>query len=477
MKLDRWLAALVILLGAMAAGSRAAEDQFRQPSGHLASDQLEVRWLRQGVPIAPSPAGEVAPQPDSSRPSAPAASEDPFGGEAPADGPVMTLAELESIALANNPTLIQADARVRAARAKCLQVGLYPNPTIGYLGEDMGSEGRAGKQGAFAGQEIVTAGKLGRRRAVVAHEVRQAEHARQAQYRRVLNDLRTAAYDVLVAQRSVVLNRELVRIAQQGVKTGEQLLTALEIGRGDVLQFRIEAGSASIQLYEARNGHLAAWRRLAAVLGIPQMEPARLAGELQSDLPQLTWQGSIERLLAESPELARARSGVERARAAVARECAERIPNFKVETAVQYQHSTEDTVVGIQFGVPLPIFNRNQGNIIKAKAELIAAENEVRRVELALQERLAAAFRRYDNARYGAEKYTANLLPNAKESLELVLTAQKLGEFDYLTLLTAQRTYTQVSLAHLQSLREVWAGSVLIEGLMLTGGLQGADDR
>ena len=102
----------------------------------------------------------------------------------------------------------------------------------------------------------------------------------------------------------------------------------------------------------------------------------------------------------------------------------------------------------------LPIFNRNQGNILKARAELIAAENEVRRVELALQERLAAAFKRYDNARYRAKEYSANLLPNAKESLELVLTAQKLGEFDYLTLLTAQRTYTQVSLAHLQKFED-----------------------
>ena len=98
----------------------------------------------------------------------------------------MTLEELESIALANNPTVVQAAMRVWAARAKCYQVGLKPNPTIAYAGDEMGDEGRGGMQGAKIGQEIVTGGKLQARMATASREVEQAEQAFQAQRYRVL---------------------------------------------------------------------------------------------------------------------------------------------------------------------------------------------------------------------------------------------------------------------------------------------------
>ena len=73
----------------------------------------------------------------------------------------LTLETLEGLALANNPALAKAEAQVRAIRGKWLQSGLYPNPVLGYSGDEMGDSGTAGKQGAFVTQEIVTAGKLG----------------------------------------------------------------------------------------------------------------------------------------------------------------------------------------------------------------------------------------------------------------------------------------------------------------------------
>ncbi len=481
MNLDRWIVLCAVLLGVLGPGSRAAGDRpLRQPSP-LPSDGPGVRWVSQGPRVVFSTVPEAAPQTSPSPTPAPAnlpwarRSGLHLESQAPPAYSQLTLADLEAIALANNPTLVQADARIRAARAKRLQVGLYPNPAIIYRGEEIGSGGRAGEQGAFFRQEIVTAGKLRHRQAVVAHEIRQAEHARWAQRGRVLNDLRTAWYDVLVAQRAMELNEELVRIGQQGAKAAEDLFDALEVSRIDLLQAGVEAGLAEIDLDGAKNRHLAAWRRLVAVLGTPEMELARLAGDLDNDLPQLRWEDSLHRLLVESPELARAHSGVERARCAVVRECAQRVPNLMLETGVQYQHSSDDTVVGVQVGLPLPFFNRNQGNISRARAELIVAENELRRVELALEVRLAAAFERYDNARYQAQRYGSRILPHAKDSLDLVRAGYRQGEFGYLTLLTAQRTYTRVSLAYLDSLRGVHTGSVLIEGLLLTGGLQAAD--
>jgi cobalt-zinc-cadmium efflux system outer membrane protein len=267
------------------------------------------------------------------------------------------------------------------------------------------------------------------------------------------------------------LDEQLLHIGQEGVKAAEQLLAAMEVGRVDLLQARIEADSTMLRLHAAQTRHRAAWRRLAAVVGLPDMEPARLAGDLEGEIPEFTWEEALRRLLAESPELAVAHAGVRKARCALELQCAQRVPDVDLETAVRYHNVTRDTLASVQVGLPLPIFNRNQGNICKAQAELVSAENEVRRIELALHDRLAEAFQKYANARRQVEVYSAEILPRAQETLTLVRSGYSLGEFDYLTLLTAQRTYFQANLSYVESLRELRLGLVDIEGMLLRGGL------
>ena len=72
----------------------------------------------------------------------------------------LTLADLQHVAQQHNPTLAQAQSAVRAAQGRYLQAGLYPNPEVGYSGEEIGSEGKSGLQGSVVSQEIVTGGKL-----------------------------------------------------------------------------------------------------------------------------------------------------------------------------------------------------------------------------------------------------------------------------------------------------------------------------
>ena len=142
---------------------------------------------------------------------------------------------------------------------------------------------------------------------------------------------------------------------------------------------------------------------------------------------------------------------------------------------VQYDNATRDTIAGVQVGVPIPIYNRNQGNIAKAQAELAAAQHEVRRVQLALQQRLAAVFEQYATAQQQVEKYTRDIMPNAQESLRLVSAGYRQGEFGYLVLLTAQRTYFQTNLAYLDALRDLRSATAVIEGNLLSDSLQSSD--
>jgi cobalt-zinc-cadmium efflux system outer membrane protein len=242
-----------------------------------------------------------------------------------------------------------------------------------------------------------------------------------------------------------------------------------------VLQARIEADTARLRLVAARNWYGEAWRRLAAVLGCPDMQPATLTGDPVQDLPELSFEDSLGRLLAQSPELSRARAGLERARCNLALQHARALPNFQVGSGVKYDYSTRDTLVDVEVGLPIPLFDRNQGNITAAEAQLLAAEREVRRVDLDLRSRLAKAFAQYATARRQVEIYTGSILPDARDSLDLVGTGYRAGEFSYLRLLAAQVTYFNVNLTYLNNLWELWARSVQIEGLLLAGGLDATE--
>lgn len=401
--------------------------------------------------------------------SAPEAPVPPYTGVAAAR---LTLEDLENIALASNPTLAQAGMAVQAAQGVYVQAGLYPNPTLGYLADEIGNDGAQGLQGGFIAQEIVTAGKLRLARAVAGHELRQAQYAWEAQRRRVMNDVRAGYHEVLLAQKKVEVHKQLLDIEEHTLRSSQQLREAKEVSEVDVLQARVEAENAALNLGEAREAHQAAWRRLAAVLGRPEMEPVALVGDVTQGLPAITWEESLARLLTQSPELAHARAGLQRAQCELARQCAERIPNFEMGSAVKYDTATQFAVVDLELGVPLTIFNRNQGNILRAQAALAAAHQEVRRVELDLRHRLAAAYEQYVNARRRAEAYTKSILPNARKSLDLTSVGYREGEFPYLTLLTAQRTFYDITLKYLSSLEELWARSVELEGLLLRGGLE-----
>ncbi len=97
-------------------------------------------------------------------------------------------------------------------------------------------------------------------------------------------------------------------------------------------------------------------------------------------------------------------------------------------------------------------------------------------MQLDLQHRLALVYRRYADARHEAEKYSRDILPNTKETLELATKAYKAGEFSYLEFLIVQRTDFQTNLGYIRSLREMWTAAIEIEGLLLMESLRESAD-
>lgn len=379
--------------------------------------------------------------------------------------------DFEQLAFQNNPTLSKASARMRAAMGRQVQAGLSPNPVVGYHATEVGNRGTAGQQGGFISQRFITAGKLQLDQRIVGTEIDEAHFQFHEQEQRVLSDVRVRFYDALVAQERVELTNELARIGDELVAATQTLLTGGQGTENDLLQSEILADRSRILMDNARNELVEAWRRLTAVVGTPHMEVAPLVGELDGEAPQLEWESCFARVLAGNPELSAAQARMDRASLMIRRARKEPIPNVNLSVSMRHHAITGSDVANIQLGIPVPIFDRNQGNISAAEAEWMVAKKDVERLELDLQDRLAVAFRRYANARQQAERYGDRMLPRAKKSLKLVKSAYEKGQVEYLTLLTAQQTYVQVSLSHLDSLRELRTSLVVIEGQLLTESL------
>ncbi|HEX6625854.1 MAG TPA: TolC family protein, partial [Pyrinomonadaceae bacterium] len=240
----------------------------------------------------------------------------------------------------------------------------------------------------------------------------------------------------------------------------------------------IEAERAEIEVLRARTDWEQAWRALGAMVNNPELRPARLAGSLDEGGAVLDQEQLLTTLLRDSPELRAARAGVERARAEISRQKAERIPDLFVNGGVGYNNEIlerDGRKTGaegrIEIGVNVPIFNRNRGGIAAAEAELAIAERELDRLQLSLRTRMASSFREYRNAQQMVERYRTQVVPRARQAYEMYLSNFRQMAAAYPQVLIAQRTLFQVEVEYARSLVELRRNATSLRGFLLGGGL------
>ena len=126
---------------------------------------------------------------------------------------------------------------------------------------------------------------------------------------------------------------------------------------------------------------------------------------------------------------------------------------------------------GVQIGVQLPIFNRNQGNIAAAKADIESAKQEVERLRLQIARDVANLFRDYESGRDTVRQYKTEMLPRAEEAYRLYQANYQNMAAAYPQALISQRTLFQLEVDYVQSLGSVWRSSLAIRGFGLMDGL------
>ncbi len=375
---------------------------------------------------------------------------------------------LEAIAIQNHPAIIEARGLVDASRGQYVQAGLPFNPLLQYQAEEVGDVGSAGLHTLRVSQQFITANKLGLAQQVEAQTVARRSAELQRAELIVLTRVRVSFAKAFIAQQRAEVAKQIVELAEQSVQSAKLLYEAQEVSKAALLQVRVEAQQARIGADNAVTILAAQRRALAAAVGVNMLPPSPLVGEAVGVLSEKPWEVLVETITKNSPELLAAGSNFERARWALRLACAQVRPNITGQAGVGVDTISDDAFAVFGVSVPLPIRNRNQGNIRSARAEVATAAAASERIRLDLESRLANAVGRYQAARLRHQRLRDQVLPNAVETYELSRAAFDAGESNYLQLLTSQRTLFATELRILDALGEAKEAAAEIDGLLVT---------
>jgi cobalt-zinc-cadmium efflux system outer membrane protein len=397
-----------------------------------------------------------------------------------AAGALVTLEQVQRIAAESNPTLRQAEAEIRAAKAHQQQAGLYPNPTVGYTGDEIrgGSVG-GGKQGFFLQQTVVTGGKQGLSREVFRRDVKLAEIEAEEQKIRVQSAVKMAFLRVLAAQELLEARRDVAKIEQDAAETQRRLMNTGQADESEVLEAEVQAQRVRMAARMQENTLREEWRSLAAVIGQPEFPLATVAGDLEKNWPDLNEEQAVETIAKDSPAVRIADAAETRAQSALARARRESVPDVQIRGGMEYNRETLGSVPfakgweGIaEIAVQIPLFNRNQGNAAAARADIDRAGQEKRRIELTLRERAASVVDQYANARLMAVAYRDELLPLQRKAYGLMTDKYSQMLASYPRVLDAQRKLYELQIEYIAALESVWTNGIALQGYLLNDGLE-----
>ena len=384
----------------------------------------------------------------------------------PPQGPnPSTLADFVALAERNHPRLRAALAAIEAARGKAVQARLYPNPMI--AGASPQAAGRDSQWNGFVTQDIVTAGKLRLSQQAALREVQQAEYLFIRARFDVLRDVRQNYYALLVSQRRLEIYRLLLEIAKRSYEIGRQLAEAGEGTKADVLFWSIERDRAEVRLLNATVFIETGRRQLAAAVGLPRADIGPLEADLFQKLPNFDLKRLQEAVVginalprAKEAEIARSQWALERA-------VVEPIPNVNLLGGYQRQVDYPPQDQGlVQVMLEVPLFDRNQGSIRSARADIASARADLRVTELDLATQTAQAITSYRTSQRLVGWYEAYILPKARETVQLTQQLYARGEVTFLSLLQAQRILTETELAFVEAQADRWTGAVTIADLL-----------
>jgi cobalt-zinc-cadmium efflux system outer membrane protein len=390
----------------------------------------------------------------------------------PAEQPAMTVADLEQIALRSNPILAQAAERIGQAQGNVDQAGRYPNPIAVWNSQSLGADGTMGTQGGFIQQPIVTGGKLRINRSRYEVDVEIARWGLVEQQYRVVNGVRLRGWQILAQQRLLEARAGLVRMADEVVELTRAKVESGHASEADLLLAENDATAMRLDREQLSDRYRNSWRELAAYLGVPGMEPVWLEGDLERQAEPWSWEATLAYLQEGSPEIKIAELRVLRAQRSLRREEVEPIPDLILRGGAAHDLSNDDTLGIVRVYVDLPLWDRNQGNIVTARHALSEIRQGLNGVRLSVEQRLARRYNQHLTSIANVRRYQEEILPRALRAFEIYRDEFREEEASYSRVQSALGAYADgvqklyLEYEELRNAETAMQGMLLVEDMV-----------
>jgi outer membrane protein, heavy metal efflux system len=363
----------------------------------------------------------------------------------------LTMKAALALTRAQNSELAAFRSEVGATDGAAEQARALPNPELSATWEEVGKPGRS--TSLQISQLIETGGKRSARvRATgLGRDIATAEY--DAKRIDVLTRVSQAFVEVLAAQRRKQISDQAVALAAQAADAVGKRVIAGKVSPVEETKAKLEAGTARIEAEQAARELASARKRLSAFWGnaTPRFTEASGNLELLVAMPSLD---TLEQRARSSPEQVRAIAEVARRGALLDGEKAKRYPDFRLGAGVKRTLDTRENLPLFTISMPLPIFDRNQGNVREAMKRVDKARDEQSSIDTRLQSELGQTFERLKAIEMELTTLREELLPGAKSAFDAATTGYQLGKFGFLDALDAQRTLFRTNQQYVKALAE-----------------------
>ncbi|PNB75230.1 type I secretion protein TolC [Pseudomonas sp. GW456-E7] len=375
-------------------------------------------------------------------------------------GSTLTLDQALKTAFAGNPELAAAQWEIGIAEGDRQQAGLVPNPEVSWEAEDTRSESRTTT--VMLSQSIELGGKRGARIDVASR----AQDAAGIELERRSNALRAdviqAFSSAQTTQHRLQLSRQSLELAEQGLRVTQGRIQAGKSSSVEGTRAQVQLSEVRLELSRAERDQANAYQQLAQVMGasLPTLVSVQTAPQ---GMPSLPPPARLLERLNETPELRLAKLQIDQREASLGLEKAQRIPDLTVSVGSQYSETERERVNVVGLSMPIPLFNRNQGNVLAAARRADQARDLRNATELRLRTEIQTTLAQWQTANSEVKAFNQTILPAAQSAVESATRGFEMGKFGFLDVLDAQRTLISARTQYIQAVAEATDARVRIE--------------
>ncbi|MDR0190630.1 TolC family protein [Pseudomonas yamanorum] len=372
----------------------------------------------------------------------------------------LTLESALQTAFANNPDMAAAQWEIDIAQGGRQQAGLIPNPVASWDAEDTRRNSRTTT--VKLSQTLELGGKRGARIDVATRAQEAAALTLEQRRNGLRADVIDGYYGALRAQERLDLAQRSLALAERGLVVANGRVTAGKSSPVEATRAQVQLSEIRLEFNRAQMGLTDAYRRLAASTGAASTDFQAVAPQAQA-APALPPTAQLLGRLEQTVELRLAELQIVQGEAALGLEKAQRIPDLDVSIGSQYDASVRERVNVVGVSMPIPLFNRNQGNVLAASRRADQARDLRNAAELRLRTETRQALDLWQTANTEVRSFNQQILPAAQSAVDSATRGFEMGKFNFLEVLDAQRTLIAARTQYLAATAQATEAWVRIE--------------